>query len=230
MTYHKIHPIKTYIPVGFNRGTGWSSLCLNLVLEHAITPERNPAPLSSHTQCHFPGPWGPPVFSGVCRPVAGLPGLAERRVCVVTLARSPGFSLLSGMQCFLLKRISFNLLTAFCFSEGLNAQVTRYPRRRGARGIWKLGGSSAPGPGSPFAAGSLVWGTFSLSPLPKAIKPLPPSSLAISKPPFRGERWGGANPSIPQTQRASCGPSFPQPFCPEAALTTSLIMQLKSFS
>lgn len=149
--------------------------------------KRNPAPISSHTQCHFPGPRGPPVFLWVCQHVAGLLGLAERWVPVVTLPRNPGFSLLAGMQRFLLKQISFNLLIAFCFSEGSSAQVTGYPRKAGgARGIWKLRGSSAPGPGSPFAAGSLIWGTFPLSPLSKAIEPLPPSSLTGLKTPFSG--------------------------------------------
>lgn len=118
MTYHKIHPITTYNSVVFNIGTGLSSLCHSLVLEHVITPKRNPAPISSHTQCHFPGPRGTPVFLWLCQHVAGLLGLAKRCVHVVTLPRNPGFSLMAGMQCFLLKQISFNLLTAFCFSEG----------------------------------------------------------------------------------------------------------------
>ena len=52
LTYHKIHPFKVYSSVVF----AYSELCshrYNLILEHFITPESKPVPISSYSP--FPG-------------------------------------------------------------------------------------------------------------------------------------------------------------------------------
>lgn len=150
----------------------------------------------------------------VCQQVAGLLGLAMHCVWVVTtLSRNPGFSLMAGMQCFLLKQISFNLRLRSTSARGYLLKLPVTHGRRGVhRAFKKLRGSPAPGPGGPFAAAALIWGTFPLSPLSE---PLPPSPLTDLKTPISGRKDGArakslrtVSPSIPQSQRASCGPSF----------------------
>lgn len=188
-----------------------SGLCHNLVLEHVIAPKKKARSHQQSSRCHFPDPGDHPSFCVFAS--MRLAFWAWLRAVVTTLSRNPGFSLMAAMQCFLLKQISFNLRLRSTSARGY---LLKLPVTHGKRGVHrafgKLRGSSAPGPGGPFAAASLIWGTFLLSPLSE---PLPPSPLTDLKTPISGRKEGArakslrtVSPSSPQTQRASCGPSF----------------------